>query len=235
MKINIKKVLLVGGVVCGFASVGLLTYDNLQLRRELHSEMRTVYGRLAETESKVYCNSKWIKDLQEDTTDADAISEIDKRLTRLEYNSAEDIEEVKALLDALKASETDAEEVEGINAPSPLENVTVNEIQGQSGVLTATGGVNWYNGHKETYYNFSDEKMLELLQYVRNCGVDVPGDYWIREDGCKMVGDYIILACNRDVYPWGSIVETSLGTGISLDTGAFADINPTQVDIAVGW
>lgn len=232
---RIKKVLLIGGVVCGFSAMGLLAYDNAQLRNELRQEMRTVHGRLAETESLVYCNGKWIKDLQEDTTDSDAISEIDKRLTRLEYNSAEDIEEVKALLDALKASETDAEEVEGINAPTPAENATVGEIQGQSGVLTATSGVNWFNGHKETYYNFSDEKMLELLQYVRNCGVDVPGDYWIREDGCKMVGDYIILACNRDVYPWGSIVETSLGTGISLDTGKFAESNPGQVDIAVSW
>ena len=61
------------------------------------------------------------------------------------------------------------------------------------------------------------------------------GEYWIRSDGCKMYGDYIILACNRDVHPMGSLVETSLGTGISLDTGAFADTNPLQVDVAVNW
>ena len=236
MKINVKKVLLVGGVVCGFASVGLLAYDNLQLRRELHSEMRTVNSRLAETESKVYCNGKWIKDLQDDTTDADAIAELDKRLTSDEYRSAEDVEELRALLEALKASQTDAKEEEGINVPLTEENAVTGEIEAPQpqvvggDCLTATGGVYWYGEQKETWYNLPMEKVIEQAQ---NNGIY--GEYWVREDGCKMYGDYIILACNRDVHPMGSLVETSLGLGISLDTGAFASANPYQVDIAVVW
>ena len=234
MKINIKKVLLVGGVICGFTAVGLLAWDNARLRREIHSESREVNSRLVEVESKVYCNGKWIKDLQNDTTDADAIAELDKRLTSDEYRSAEDVEELKALLEALKASQTDAKEEEGINVPLTEENAVTSEIdtpQPQSaGVLTPAGGVNWFGDQKETYYNLPMEKVIEQAQ---NNGIY--GEYWVREDGVKMYGDYIMLACNRDVHPMGSLVETSLGTGISLDTGAFADINPTQVDIAVGW
>ena len=55
------------------------------------------------------------------------------------------------------------------------------------------------------------------------------------ENGVKMYGDYVICACNYDIYPIGSLVETSFGTGISLDTGAFIAWNPTNVDIAVSW
>lgn len=231
-----KKVLLIGGVVCGFAAVGLLAYDNIQLRNKLQSESRAINGRLAEIESEVYCNAKWIKGLQEDTTDADAIKELEERLTSDEYRNAEDVEELRALLEALKASQTDAKEEEGINVPLTEENAVTGEIEAPQpqgaggGCLTATGGVYWYGDQKETWYNLPMEGVIAQAQ---NNGIY--GEYWVREDGCKMYGDYIILACNRGVHPMGSLVETSLGTGISLDTGAFASDNPTQVDIAVGW
>lgn len=99
-----------------------------------------------------------------------------------------------------------------------------------TGGLTPTGGVYWYGEQKETWYNLPMEGVIAQAQ---NNGIY--GEYWVREDGVKMYGDYIMLACNRSVHPMGSLVETSLGTGISLDTGAFADINPYQVDIAVNW
>ena len=63
----------------------------------------------------------------------------------------------------------------------------------------------------------------------------IQGEYWIREDGVKMYGDYVIVAANLDTHPRGSTVETSLGTGIVLDTGGFAASDPNQVDIAVDW
>lgn len=99
-----------------------------------------------------------------------------------------------------------------------------------TGGLTPTGGVYWYGEQKETWYNLPMEKVIEQ---ANNFGFY--GDYWVRGDGVKMFGDYVILACNRDIHPMGSLVETSLGTGISLDTGAFASSNPYQVDIAVTW
>ena len=97
-------------------------------------------------------------------------------------------------------------------------------------VLTASGGVNYYFGQKETYYNLN---MDGVVSNARSMGIK--GDYWVREDGCKMLGDYIMVAANLDVLPRGSIVPTSLGLGIVVDTGGFASANTTQVDIAVNW
>ena len=97
-------------------------------------------------------------------------------------------------------------------------------------ILTATLGTVQYNGHKETYYNLPMERVTEN---ARKNGVN--GAYWLRDDGVKMYGHYVIVAAPFDVHPYGSIVETSLGEGIVLDTGAFAVTNKNQIDIATGW
>ena len=97
-------------------------------------------------------------------------------------------------------------------------------------VLTKSGGVNYYFDQKETYYNLNMDAVVATAH-----AQGIEGEYWIRDDGCKMLGDYIMIAANRDVHPQGSIVATSLGLGIVVDTGGFAASNPTQVDIAVNW
>lgn len=100
-----------------------------------------------------------------------------------------------------------------------------------AGTLTADGGVNYHGGRKETYYNLPMEKVAEN---ARKNGIY--GAYWLREDGAKMWGHYVIVAAPLDVYPYGSIIEaTSMGDGIVLDTGAFAAVNKQQIDIATGW
>lgn len=129
------------------------------------------------------------------------------------------LEEAKAEKKALEA------EMLATSYTAPAQTYTA-----PSGGLTPSGGVNNYNGQLETYYNLP---MEGVIQQARNFGIE--GEYWIRDDGVKMYGDYVIVAANRDVHPIGSLVETSLGTGISLDTGAFAAGNPTQVDIATSW
>ncbi len=96
--------------------------------------------------------------------------------------------------------------------------------------LTKQTGVNYYGEQKETYYNLNMSRVVSNAQ-----GNGLEGNYWIREDGVKMYGDYVIVAANQDVHPYGSTVETSMGTGIVLDTGGFANGNPTQVDIATDW
>ena len=98
------------------------------------------------------------------------------------------------------------------------------------GVLTKRGGVNYFDGHKETYYNLSMKKVVSNAQ---NRGIE--GDYWEREDGAKMIGDYIMVAADQSIHPYGSLVETSLGTGIVVDTGTFIKTNPQQIDIATTW
>ena len=61
------------------------------------------------------------------------------------------------------------------------------------------------------------------------------GKYWVRKDGVKMLGNYVMVAANLNLRPRGSIVETSLGKAIVCDTGTFARRNPTQIDVAVTW
>lgn len=96
--------------------------------------------------------------------------------------------------------------------------------------LTAKKGVNNGPTGKETYYNLN---MNRVVKNMHKLGYS--GEYWIREDGVKMFGDYIMVAANLKLYPRGTVIETSLGTGIVCDTGEFAADNSTQCDIAVNW
>lgn len=110
------------------------------------------------------------------------------------------------------------------------EEAIVWEQDPDGSVLTMSGGVNYYFDQKETYYNLDMDYVVEI---AHSQGIE--GEYWVREDGCKMLGDYIMVAANRDVHPQGSIIGTSLGLAVVVDTGSFAQSNPTQVDIAVNW
>ena len=96
--------------------------------------------------------------------------------------------------------------------------------------LTPTlGAINGPSG-KETYYNLD---MSGVVAIMRRMGNTDP--YWVREDGCKMLGPYIMVAAHLGLRPRGSLVETSLGTGLVCDTGTFALRDPYQIDIAVNW
>ena len=83
---------------------------------------------------------------------------------------------------------------------------------------------------KETYYNLNMSGVVNIMRRMGNMD-----EYWVRDDGCKMLGDYIMCAANLGVHPRGSLVECSLGTCIVCDTGGFASGNPHQLDIAVTW
>ncbi len=99
------------------------------------------------------------------------------------------------------------------------------------GVLNSYDGVNMFNGHVESYYNLS---MKKVCANATEAGI--PGEYWEREeDGAKMFGPWVICAAHYKEHPYGSTVETSLGTAIVLDTGTFANKNAEQIDIATTW
>lgn len=102
----------------------------------------------------------------------------------------------------------------------------------QGGVLTQTLGTIIGPSGKETYYN------LDMSGVVSNSHRDgIEGDYWVREDGVKMLGDNILAACDISgaVHNRYDLVSTSLGTAICADTGTFALSDPTQIDIATAW
>ena len=87
---------------------------------------------------------------------------------------------------------------------------------------------------KETWY---DLPMHKVLSDMANRGYsELTGyTYWIRDDGVKMLGPYVMVAANLQIRPKGTLVETSLGIGIVCDTGNFTVNCPNGIDIATDW
>lgn len=109
-------------------------------------------------------------------------------------------------------------------------NVTPAWTEGQ--ITKERGGCMGPSG-RETYYNL---KMDLCVQYMRDLGFDeVNFPYWIRDDGAKMLGNYVMCAANWKTRPRGTILPTSLGDAIVVDTGAFVADYPNGVDLAVDW
>jgi hypothetical protein len=78
--------------------------------------------------------------------------------------------------------------------------------------------------------------MSLVIKYMRDLGYsEEEYPYWVREDGCKMLGNYIMVAANFSIRPKGTILETSLGTAIVCDTGSFVSDYPEGIDVAVDW
>ena len=83
---------------------------------------------------------------------------------------------------------------------------------------------------KETYYNLDMSGVVRIMRSIGN-----NDRYWVRGDGVKMLGNYVMVAANLGLRPRGSHIATSLGMGVVCDTGGFAAHNPTQLDIATDW
>lgn len=77
-----------------------------------------------------------------------------------------------------------------------------------TGVLTKSKGVNYFNGHRETWYS---QKVLP------GKGLKIPGRH-VDNRGLVCDGNGYICVASSD-YPKGTIVETSLGTGKVYDSG----------------
>ena len=99
--------------------------------------------------------------------------------------------------------------------------------------LTKRAGVFMGPSGKETWYNMNMEKTVKRMRNMGYSEKDYP--YWEREDGAKMLGNFVMVAAAYSLHPLGSVVETSMGTAIVVDTGGFAATNPTLIDIAVNW
>ena len=89
-----------------------------------------------------------------------------------------------------------------------------------SGILTKSKGVNYFNGHKETWYS---------QRVLPGGGLNIPGRH-VNEQGLVCDGDGYICVASSD-YPKGTIVETSLGTGKVYDCGCASGI----IDIYTDW
>lgn len=100
-------------------------------------------------------------------------------------------------------------------------------------VLSKSKGVVHGPSGRETYYNLNMNGVIRAMRNMGYTETDYP--YWVREDGVKMLGKYVMVAANYEIRPKGTIIESSLGEAIVCDTGGFVKNNPTQIDIAVTW
>lgn len=141
---------------------------------------------------------------------------------------------IEATTEATTTEEVTTEEVTTEATTEYVEEPTTEVTYTYEGTkLSTVIGRNHFNGHDETFYNLD---MSLVVEYMRNEGFSEDEyPYWVREDGCKMLGNYIIIASNLERYPKGTLRETSLGTGIVCDTGTFAKTKPEDVDIATNW
>lgn len=89
-----------------------------------------------------------------------------------------------------------------------------------TGVLTPSKGVVYYNGHRETYYS---QKVLP------GGGLSIPGRH-VAEDGTIRDSDGYICVASSDL-AWGTVVETSLGTAKVYDCGCASG----TIDIYTDW
>lgn|GEM_PF-820163 len=148
--------------------------------------------------------------------------------------AAEDSGEKTTSSDEDAAEETEAaaaEESADVAEETVDLNVSTKNSSWTGQVLNSyVGAVYGPSGGKEVYYNMN---MSQVVANLKSAGYE--GDYWVRDDGVKMFGSYVMVAACYSVHPYGSFVETTLGTAIVCDTGTFAYSYPQMLDVAVTW
>ena len=205
------------GAACGI--VGTVLVEKQDVQKEVTMETATDTDA---TETDATITDATETDVTEEVTTEDVTEE-----PEVEKEEKEDILIAASAPVPVPTTETTTE---APVAPAPQPEQP--KYEPQSGdCLTKSGGVYYGPSGKETYYNLN---MNGVVSNAQNMGIE--GEYWIREDGCKMYGDYIICAADLNVHPRGSLVESSLGTCIVLDTGGFAtNGSGVALDIAVDW
>lgn len=86
--------------------------------------------------------------------------------------------------------------------------------------LTKSGGVNYYNGRKETWYS---------QRVLPGGGLNIPGRHVASDGTIRDADGYIVVAASDLAY--GTVVETSLGAGRVYDTGCA----PGTTDVYTDW
>ena len=201
------------GTTCGI--VGTVLVEKQDVQKEVTMEIATDTDA---TETDATITDATGTDVTEEVTTEEVTEE-----PEVEKEEKEDI----LIAAPIPTTETTTEEP-FVQAPQPEQS----KYEPQSGDhLTKSGGIYYGPSGKETYYNLN---MNGVVSNAQNMGIE--GEYWVREDGCKMYGDYIICAADLNVHPRGSLVESSLGTCIVLDTGGFTtNGSGVALDIAVDW
>lgn len=96
----------------------------------------------------------------------------------------------------------------------------------QAGIVTGPSG-------HETYYNLPMQGVVNIMRAQGFSASEYP--HWVRNDGVKMLGSYVMVAADLSIRPRGSVVPTTLGSGLVCDTGSFVNWDNTRLDIATTW
>lgn len=200
-----------------------------QLSKE-EKELSKLKQQIKEEKERIAEEQRLAK-IQKEKEEAERIA---KEKAEKEAKEKAEKEEAKRIADEKAKAEQEAEEAKkettNISTKNSETNTENTSYVPSGAKLTASAGVFQGPSGKETYYNLD---MSGVISIAKSQGIK--GNYWVRDDGVKMYGDYVIVAAHLGIRPRGSLIQTSLGMGIVLDTGGFASSNSTQLDIATNW
>lgn len=156
----------------------------------------------------------------------------DEQLAKELAAAAKAAKEAEAAREAAQASQNQNQNSNNNNQSSGTNKPSNGNSNGSSGsnggytypsgdgVLTKDKGVNYFNGHRETYYS---QKVLP------GHGLNIPGRHVAADGTIRDANGYLCLASSD--YPKGTVVQTSLGAGIVYDTGCASG----TIDIYTDW
>lgn len=209
--------------------------------RDKLDELRTLRMKIAEQEEHLVEEQDSQIKLQEelDSKQASLQAKADEMSTDLSSLKAQiqklrDEEAKKAAEEAARKAEEEAKAKKAAEASAQAKNDKTDKNKPSSssssgggydmpsgnGVLTKHKGVNYFNGHKETYYS---QKVLP------GHGLNIPGRH-VASDGTIRDKDGYICVASSD-YPKGTVVQTSLGAGKVYDSGCAKG----TIDLYTDW
>lgn len=148
------------------------------------------------------------------TAENKAAAEAEKERLRLEIEARLETERIAAE----EAAKAEQEAIE-VSRQTAVQG-TSNYDTGTNGVLTKSGGVNYFNGQKETYYS---------QRVLPGGGLDIPGRHVASDGTIRDEDGYIVVASDRQSK--GEIGTCSLGNYKVYDTGVGHD----GIDIYTDW
>lgn len=207
--------------------------ENIEAEEEHLSEQQQVYADMESelTKKKTELSVK----AEETSTDLNALT---GRIQKLkEEKAAEAARAAKAAQEAEAAKRAKAEEearktAAAGNASNPSGNGNASNNSASkpsgggyvypsgSGKLNPTVGVVYFNGHRETYYS---------QRVLPGYGLKIPGRHVASDGTIRDANGYLCLASSD--HPKGTVVETSLGTGVVYDCGCASG----TIDIYTDW
>ncbi len=181
-----------------------------QMEKELNAKKEELNAKAKATSTDLNALSDKIQKLKEEK----AAEEARALKAAQEAAAAKAAQEAKAKKDAENAASTN---ISNTSASKPAGGYV---YPSNTGKLNPTVGVVYFNGHKETYYS---QKVLP------GHGLKIPGRH-VASDGTIRDANGNLCLASSD-YPKGTVVETSLGTGVVYDSGCASG----TIDIYTDW